>query len=77
VQVRIADPASAEALIHYLRACDCVVDALGEAVLEVNPLGSIRHELAASDLADLLQAWLVDHPGSAIALDARSAAHAS
>ncbi len=74
MQVRVADPASAEALILYLRSHDCVVDALGSSVLEVNPLGSTRHDLAASDLAELLQGWLVEHPGKALALDARAGA---
>jgi len=71
VEVRILDRDTSEALVAYLREQGCVVDESGLDLLHVNPLGSTRAELAASELADQLQTWLIRHPGSAVALDAR------
>jgi hypothetical protein len=74
MRVRMTDPDFADALIAYLDTRDYIVEREADDVLLVNPLGSLRYELAASQLAEHLQAWLTQHPGTAVVLDARPSA---
>ena len=66
---RTIDEHSASALAHWLREHDCAVYRLALDELDVSPLGSISADLAAPELAALLQTWLREHPGEAVSLD--------
>ena len=69
MHVRTVDERSAAALAHWLREHDCAVYRLALDELDVSPLGSISADLAAPELAHLLQTWLREHPGEAVRLD--------
>jgi hypothetical protein len=69
MHVRTVDEHSAAALAHWLREHDCAVYRLALDELDVSPLGSISADLAAPELAALLQTWLREHPGEAVSLD--------
>ena len=71
MEVRVLESGLADALAAFLRQRGCVVYERDNSVLQVNPLDSTRAELAPFVLAEMLQAWLVQHPGSVVALDTR------
>jgi hypothetical protein len=71
MQVRTVDDPSAAALARWLRERNCAVYRPAPNELDVSPLGSINADLAAPELAQLLQTWLCQHPGAVLLLDAR------
>jgi hypothetical protein len=72
MQIRTVDDPSAAALARWLRERNCAVYRPAPTELDVSPLGSINADLAAPELAQLLQTWLREHPGYAVLLDARN-----
>jgi hypothetical protein len=72
MQVRTVDDRSTAALAQWLREHDCAVYEPAWNELDVSPLGSLNADLAAPELAQLLQAWLAQHPGAVLVLDPRS-----
>jgi len=72
MEVRTVDTESAAALAHWLRERGCAVYQSGGAELDVSPLGSINADLAAPQLAELLQVWVRTHPSEVVLLDARN-----
>jgi hypothetical protein len=71
MHVRTVDDRSTAALAHWLREHGCAVYEPAYGHLDVSPLGSLKTDLAAPELAQLLQTWLSQHPGIALVMDAR------
>jgi hypothetical protein len=71
MEVRTVDGASAAALAHWLRERSCAVYQMGGNQLEVSPLGSLNANLAAPQVAALLQGWARLHPSEIVLLDGR------
>jgi hypothetical protein len=68
VQVRFSERQVGDDLAEFLRRSDCLVERVGERVLEINPRLPLLPEAARLEVEGLLRVWRRLHPDGSIAM---------
>jgi hypothetical protein len=68
MHLRFSEGQFGDELAEFLRRSDCLVERVGERVLEVNPRLPLLPEAAKLEVEGLLRVWRKLHPESSIAL---------
>jgi hypothetical protein len=70
MQIRFSERQVGDDLAEFLRRSDCLVERIGERVLEINPRLPLLPEAARLEIEGLLRVWRRLHPeaGNAVVL---------
>jgi hypothetical protein len=68
MHVRFSEGQLGDELAEFFRRNDCLVERVGERVLEINPRLPLLPEAAKLEVEGLLRVWSRLHPDSSIAL---------